>query len=116
MLAKGPLGELSREFALDIISYCDQLYDNKKYKIGDQLLRSGTSIGANNHEANSAQSRKDFINKLKIAHKEALETEYWIFLCQKSNNFPDPTALSGPLQSILKMLNKAIATSISKLE
>lgn len=116
MLPKGPLSENSREFALAIIDYCDALYAQKKYKIADQLLRSGSSIGANIHEANSAQSRKDFIHKLKIANKEALETEYWLYLCQKSKNFPESTSLNAPLQSLIKMLNKAISTSIAKLQ
>lgn len=54
--------------------------------LANQLLRSGTSIGANIRESQSAESRLDFIHKLKIADKEA---EYWLLLCQKSNKYPD---------------------------
>lgn len=52
--------------------------------LGGQLLKSGTSIGANVREAQSCESRADFIHKLKIAHKEAEETEYWFMLCQEA--------------------------------
>ncbi len=70
--------ELSFEFALQIISYCEVLEENRKYVIARQLLKSGTSIGANIREAQNAESNQDFIHKLKIATKEADETEYWL--------------------------------------
>ena len=66
---------LSMEFALDIIGYVEQLEANKKYVIARQLLKSGTSIGANVREAQNAESKADFIHKIKIAAKEAEETE-----------------------------------------
>ncbi len=64
--------------------------ENKKYVITRQLMRSGTSIGANIREAQDAESNQDFIHKLKFAAKEADETEYWLKLCKKSKNYPSP--------------------------
>ena len=70
---------LSKAFAVDIISLCENLRQRKKATaILNQLLRSGTSIGANIHEANYASSKADFINKFQIALKECYETDYWL--------------------------------------
>lgn len=63
-------------FSLDIISYAELLEEKKKYVIARQLLKSGTSIGANVHEAQNSESRADFIHKIKIAAKEVEETKY----------------------------------------
>lgn len=68
--------ELSFDFALSLIKYCDKLEENKKYVFARQLLRSGTSIGANVREAQNPHSRADFIAKLVIAAREVSETEY----------------------------------------
>lgn len=76
-----------------------------------QILRSGTSIGANIKEAQNAESKADFIHKLKIALKEADETEYWLFLCNTIGTYPNCEKLIVQLQSILKLLNKIIGTS-----
>ncbi len=76
--------ELSLEFALQIIQYTEKLEEKRKFVISKQLLKSGTSIGANINEAQNAESRADFIHKLKISAKEANETEYWLKLCQKA--------------------------------
>ena len=64
------------KFSLDIIRYCDLLESERKYVIARQLLKSGTSIGANTFEAQNAESKNDFIHKLKIAAKEIEETKY----------------------------------------
>ncbi len=85
--------EVSFEFALEVIRYCDVLEENKKYVLARQLLKSGTSIGANIRESQNAESTPDFIHKLKIAAKEADETQYWLQLCQKSENYPNPENL-----------------------
>ena len=103
--------ELSFEFALDIIKYSEELDNQRKYVISRQLLRSGTSIGANVREAQSPHSRADFISKLVIAAKEANETEYWLLLCQKSQGYPDPGKLLDNILSIKKLLSKIISTS-----
>ena len=70
--------DLSMEFSISIVNLCDNI--KGKSAIVNQLLRSGTSIGANIHEANYASSRADFIAKMQIALKECYETEYWIEL------------------------------------
>ena len=76
---KKTIKEISFQFALDIIQYVQELEESKKFVIARQLLRSGTSIGANVRESQNAESRLDFIHKLKIAAKEAEETEYSAF-------------------------------------
>jgi four helix bundle protein len=104
--------ELSFEFALSVIEFCEILEEKRKYVIARQLLKSGTSIGANMREAQNAHSRKDFIAKCVIAMKEADETEYWLLLCEKSKNYPNPENLLKEAASLKKLLSKIIATSI----
>lgn len=112
MERRNEIVEISLEFALLIISYTEILETHKKYVIGKQLLKSGTSIGANIREAQSAESRADFVHKLKISHKEAEETAYWLLLCEKSESYPSPQKeLKGKLLSIQKLLSKIISTS-----
>jgi four helix bundle protein len=106
--------ELSFEFALQIISYCELLEENRKYVIARQLLKSGTSIGANIREAQNAESKQDFIHKFKIAAKEADKTEYWLMLCDKSSNYPTPKNLITSIISIKKLLNSIISTMKNK--
>ena len=78
-MADNPLVTLSRQFAVEMIDLCDNLKPRGKARaIISQLLRSGTSIGANIHEANYASSKADFINKFQIALKECYETDYWL--------------------------------------
>ena len=67
-------------FAQLIIRFCLNLKDQKHYELSSQLIRSGTSVGANIREAQRAESKKDFKHKLKIALKEADETKYWLEL------------------------------------
>jgi four helix bundle protein len=74
----------SFEFALKIIELYKKLLEQNEYVLSKQLLRSGTSIGANVTEATAAQSKKDFITKMSIASKEARETKYWLTLLSKS--------------------------------
>lgn len=79
------LVDLSLEFSLEIVEVYKELCGNKKeFILSKQLLRSGTSIGANINEANYAVSKPDFIAKMHIALKEAAETEYWIILLEQS--------------------------------
>lgn len=77
----------SFEFAKKVVLYTEKFEENKKFVIANQLLKSGTSIGANIKEAQSAESKADFIHKIKIAMKEADETEFWLFLCNELENF-----------------------------
>ena len=80
--------KLSSEFALDIIEFSELLEEHKKFIIARQLLRAGTSIGANIREAQNAESKTDFIHKMKIATKEADETEYWLLICKTRQSIP----------------------------
>ena len=77
------------DFSLDIINLYKHLINNKEYVISKQLLRSGTSIGANVEESTAAQTKKDFITKMSIASKEARETRYWLRLLKKSQLVSD---------------------------
>jgi len=106
--------ELSFEFALQVIDYCELLEEKRNYVIARQLLKSGTSIGANVREAQNAESNQDFIHKLKIAAKEADETEYWLLLCEKSTNYPPTADLITSIISIKKLLNSIISTMKNK--
>ena len=73
------LVDLSKRFAVDVINICNAVSKGRKeYVLFNQLLRSGTSIGANIYEANYAASRADFINKLQISLKECYESQYWL--------------------------------------
>ena len=81
IMKENKLVEISKQFAVDIVTVCSEITESRKnYVLVNQLLRSGTSIGANIHEANYAASKADFINKLQIALKECYETEYWLDL------------------------------------
>ena len=108
--------DLSFEFSLGIIDLTDQLETKKKYVIAKQLCRCGTSVGANVKESQSAESRKDFVHKLKIASKEAEETEYWLLLCKYSNHLPDPGALLPKIMRINKILSAIISTTKKNAE
>ena len=99
------------EFSLLIINYAELLEEKKKYVIAKQILKSGTSIGANVREAQNAESKADFIHKMKIAAKEADETEYWLLLCERSSHYPDCKLLQERLLEIIKILSKIIASS-----
>ena len=83
----------------------------RKFVIAKQLLRCGTSIGANVHEAQNAESKADFIHKFKIAAKEIEETGYWLILCNESSTYPDCGELSDKLHEIKKIVTKIISTS-----
>ncbi len=84
-MAESKLRELSISFSVDIINLVKQLKSNHESVISNQIGRSGTSIGANIHEAQYAQGKKDFISKLEIALKEASETGYWLELLYRTN-------------------------------
>lgn len=108
---KNVIVEKSIDFSLSIIKYTEVLEQNRKYVIANQLLRSGTSIGANVFEAQNAESRADFIHKIKIAAKEASETLYWLMLCERSAYYPFDQALTNHLSEIIRILSRIIATS-----
>lgn len=100
------------DFALEIIEFAENLYEAKKFPLANQIFKSGTSIGANVREAQNAESKADFIHKLKIAAKEADETEYWLLLCLKSPHLTSPDEkLISDLKEILLILSKIISSS-----
>lgn len=106
--------KLTFEFALDIIKFTEELESQRKYVIAKQVLKSGTSIGANVREAQNAESKNDFIHKLKIAAKEADETEYFLLLCKFSESYPFNEALIEKTLAINRILSKIISSSKAK--
>lgn len=112
---KNLIVELSFNFSVELIAYIDLLEGARKYTIATQLLKSGTSIGANIREAQNAESRADFIHKMKIAAKEADETQYWLKLCDHSRGYPPCNDLISKSQSIINVLSKIIASTKNKI-
>ena len=110
-IERNPLLKMSVEFALKVIEYCDILYDQKKFIIANQLLKSGTSIGANTLEAQNPESRADFIHKMKIAGKEADETLYWLILCDRAKHYPKHTGMFGQVESLNKIIGSIISSA-----
>jgi four helix bundle protein len=103
--------KLSFELAVDVIKFSEFLDEKRKFTVSNQILRSGTSIGANIKEAQNAESKLDFIHKLKISSKEADELEYWLLLCNEVESYPNTDELLEKLTSIKKLLNKIISSS-----
>ena len=99
------------QFSLKIMDFAEELQEQRKYVFANQLLKSGTSIGANVREAQNAESKADFIHKMKIAAKEADETEYWLTLCSLNNNYPDNSELLLEIEEIIRILSKIISSS-----
>ena len=109
---KNPIIVLTFQFSIKIIEYIETLEQSRKYIIARQLLKSGTSIGANVWEAQHAESRADFIHKIKIAAKEAEETIYWLMLCNDVNGYnKDCESLIENCKEIRRVLAKIIFTS-----
>jgi len=84
-MKKNIILDMSFKFSLQIIELYKQLIKEKEFIMSRQLLKSGTSIGANIEEASAGQSKRDFTAKMSIASKEARETRYWLKLLQKVN-------------------------------
>jgi four helix bundle protein len=105
---------LTFDFALQTIAYCEVLEEQRRYVVARQLLKSSTSIGANVREAQNAESKTDFIHKMKIAAKEADESAYWLALCQAADAYPNCEHLIQHIESIIRVLSKIIATAKQK--
>ena len=103
--------EKSFQFALQVVLYCELLEENRKYVVSRQLLRSGTSIGANVREAQNAESKADFIHKIKLAAKEADETDYWLSICKHTPTYPFDEKLLIHVHELMKILSKIISSS-----
>ncbi|TAL69967.1 MAG: four helix bundle protein [Bacteroidetes bacterium] len=108
--------ERSFKFALEIVNLYKELKNLNEFVISKQLLRAGTSIGANVSEAQAAQTKKDFITKMTIASKEARETRYWLQLLQQSKlvgiNFNNYLI---EIKNIINILTKIVKTSVHNL-
>jgi four helix bundle protein len=114
LIEKKSILKLTIQFSLLVIEYCELLDIQKKYIISKQLLRSATSIGANSMEAQNAESKADFIHKMKIAAKEAYETQYWLTLCEFGTSYPDCNYLWPKLEEIQKLLNAILGSAKRK--
>ena len=117
--AKIGVKDLSYAFAIRIIKLYQILVKNKKeYTLAKQLLRSGTSVGANVREAQNAESVADFIHKLAISLKEANETEYWLCLLRDTNFLSkrEFDSIHDDIVSIIKMLTAIIKTKKRNLK
>ena len=112
-MKENKLAELSMAFSVDIINLVKYLKSKHESIISNQIGRSGTSIGANIHEAQYAQGKKDFISKLEIALKEASETGYWLELLHRTNYIDEQSykALSAKCASLRVMLIASCKTA-----
>ncbi len=113
------LKEKSYQFALRVIKLYKYITAEKKeYVLSKQILRSGTSIGANIEEANQAQSKTDFVHKLSISQKEAFETDYWLRLLRDSEYLTEAQAnsLLNDCQELQKLLTTSIKTAKESLK
>jgi four helix bundle protein len=106
------IAKKSYAFALEIIKTYKLLNEQREYILSKQVLRSGTSIGANVNESIAAVSKKDFVNKLGIALKEARETSYWLNLLKDSNYIEESIfiILIKDCDELIKILNSIILT------
>ena len=110
---KSPLIVKSKQFALDIIKVCNKIKSEKRESVlTNQLMRSGTSIGANIREAFYAHGKADFIAKLQISLKECSESEYWLELLIESGYYENKTILENCIE-LKKMLIASVNTAKS---
>jgi four helix bundle protein len=116
MEKKNVIKEKSFEFAVEIVYLYKVLAEKREFVLSRQLLRSGTSIGANVREAEQAESKADFVHKLSISLKEANETEYWLDLLYETKFLNEIEFLNIKAKNIeiLKILISIINTSKSK--
>lgn len=105
--------QLTFELAVATIEFCTILEEMKKWSLANQMMRAGLSVGANVKEAQNAESKNDFIHKMKIAAKEAEELEYYFEICNSVQSLPNAQLLLEKTQSVCRILNKIIGTSKS---
>ena len=118
-MADSVLRQKSAEFAKQVVFACRKMRDNRiESALINQLLRCGTSVGANIHEAQFAQGTKDFISKLEIALKECNESDYWLKLLLDTDSIApeDFHLLSGQCDELRRMLVSSVTTLKSKME
>ena len=117
MKTQGVLYDKSKQFALGVIALCNELRAKGEYIMSKQILKSGTSIGANYCEAVCAESPQDFIHKVSISIKEANETSFWLDLLHDSNYLDNEryTLMSRQVEELYKMLNSSAITVKQRL-
>ena len=117
-MTESKLTSKSMDFAVKIVNLNKELQKTKEYSISNQIICSGTSIGANIREARFAQSDLDFIHKMSIALKEANETLYWIELLKRTDYISDPTykTLHRDCDELVRMLHSTVLTCKKKLD
>jgi four helix bundle protein len=116
-MKKSIIQEKSFDFSLKIINLYKQLLSEKEFVISKQLLRCGTSIGANVEEAGAAQTKKDFILKMSIASKEAREASYWLKLLAVSKLTQyDFVALNADIKDLINILTAIVKTTQQSLQ
>jgi len=118
-MKENKLVELSKRFAVDIVNLCTEIKEKGKGNVLlNQLLRSGTSIGANIHEANYAVSKPDFINKFQIALKECYESDYWLGLFKDAKMITEQeySEMYDKCRKIRKLLVSSINTAKENLK
>jgi four helix bundle protein len=103
----------SFELALGVIDHSELLAKQGKTVVSKQILRSGTAVGALVAESQNAESKADFIHKMKIALKEANETYYWLTLCEKSTHLQGNDKLKDLCYEIIRIISKIIVSSKS---
>jgi len=111
MEPKNIIVEKSLDFGVEIVRFCELLEEKKKYVVAKQLLRCGTSVGANVFESQHAESRADFVHKMKIAIKEANETLYWLLICERSESYPVDSSLKEKVEELIRIMSKIIISS-----
>jgi four helix bundle protein len=113
-MKKSPIKTKSYLLAINIVELYKRLSEQRKeYILSKQVLKSGTSVGANIREAIQAESRADFIHKMCIALKESSETEYWLGLLRDTNYLDEPTfdSLHSECEEVSKLLTAIIKSS-----
>lgn len=112
IFSENPIEQKSFEFALEVIEAYKLMVSQKEFVISKQLLRSGTSIGANIQEAQAAFSKKDFAAKMSISSKEARETRYWLYLSKYGNLTDVPVdRLLTKNEELIRILTSIVKSS-----
>jgi len=114
-MSQSVMRERAKAFAKDIVLLCREIKSEHKESImTNQLLRSGTSIGTNIHEAQYAQGSRDFVSKLEISLKECFETEYWLELMYETGYIPEERY--KPLQNSCGALRRMLISSVNTIK
>ena len=114
-MAQSIMLDLAKDFAVETINLCRRIKETKKeHVLTNQLIRSGTSVGANIHESKYAQSRADFISKMQIALKECYESEYWLELLNRTGYIEDTKY--KPLLNHCGQIRRMLISSINTVK